>query len=58
MEPAYGEQDIVLIVSVRCMFMHACLHPSRFVQATTSTFMHGYQNNLVQFFSLVRRNAI
>ena len=37
-EPACGEHDIVI---------YACIvHLSRFVWAITSTFMHGFQNNL------------
>ena len=40
-----------------CMLC-VCMHPSGFVQAVTSTFMHGFQNNLAQLFSLRSRNAI
>ena len=36
----------------------ACVRPDRFVQAITCTFVHGFQNNLSQLFSLRRRSAI
>ena len=37
----------------------ACVHLSvGFVQAITSTFMHEFQNNLPQLFSLRRRSAV
>ena len=58
-DPACGEQSIVVTTSVRCMFVrHACVHPSGFVRATTSAFMHRFQNNLAQLFSLRSRSAI
>ena len=42
-ETACGERNIVTI-SVRCMCVCcACVHPSGFVRAITSTFMHGFQ---------------
>ena len=45
-EPACGERDIVVTLSVRCMCVHCavCVRPSGFVMAITSTFMHGFQN--------------
>ena len=33
------------------MCVRACVHPSGFVRAITSTFMHGFQNNYAQLFS-------
>ena len=63
-EPACGERDTVVTVSFWCICMcyvyiaHACLHPSLFILAITSTFMHEYQNDLAQSFSLRRRSAI
>ena len=58
-EPTRGEQDIVVTTSTRyicvcCM----CVHPSGFVWAITCTFMHGFQINLTQLFSLMSRSAI
>ena len=46
-EPACGEQDIVVAISVQCMcsVVHVCVHPSGFVQAISSTFMHGFKKN-------------
>ena len=52
-EPAGDERDMVVIISVRCMCVRAC----GFVQAITSTFMHGFQkknNNMAQLLSLTR----
>ena len=41
------------------VYMHAlCMHLSGFVQAITSTFINGFQNNLAQVFSLPSRSAI
>ena len=36
----------------------ASIHPSVFVCGITSTFMHGFQDNLAQLFSLQSRSAI
>ena len=36
----------------------ACIHPSGFVRARTSTFMHEFQNDLAQLFSLRSRSAV
>ena len=50
-EPACGERDIhcscynFISVHVRAL----CVRLSGFVQTITSTFMHGFQNNLAQF---------
>ena len=52
-EPACGERDKVVTILVRCM----CVCPSRFVPAITLTFMHEFQNDLAQLFSLRSRNA-
>ena len=59
-EPACCERDIVVTISVRymCILQCACIRPSIFVWAITSTFMHGFQNNLLQLFSLRSRSAI
>ena len=44
-EPACGERDIVVTISVRCTCMFcSCLRPPGFVRAITSTFMHEFQN--------------
>ena len=53
-EPACGERDIAVTIFVRCM----CVRAPGFVWAITCTFMHGFQNNLVQLLSLGRRNVI
>ena len=45
-EPAWVERYIVVAISVWCMCV--CVHVYRFVRAITSTFMHGFQNNLAQ----------
>ena len=58
-EPPCGERDIVVTLSVRCMCMCcACVHLSGFVWAITSTFMHRFQNDLAQLFSLRSKSAI
>ena len=58
-EPTCREQDIDITTSVRCMCVHAlCMHLSRFVWARTSTFMHGFQNNLAQLLSLRSKSDI
>ena len=44
----------VRALCVRC----ACVHPSGLVRVITCTFVHGFQNNLAQLFSLRSRNAI
>ena len=38
-ELACGEQDIVVTISVQCMYI---VRLSAFVRAVTSTFMHGF----------------
>ena len=53
-EPSCGERDIVVIISVQCM----CVHLFEFVLAITYTFMHGFQNDLVQLLSSRSRSAI
>ena len=57
-EPALGEQDIVVTMTVWCMCVHWCIHPSEFVQTVTSTIVDGFQKNLAQFFSITCRCAI
>ena len=61
-EPACGERDIVVKTSLRCICLCwalcVCVHPSEFVSAITCTFVHGFQNNLAQLFSLRSRSAI
>ena len=60
-EPACGGQDIVVAISVQCMCIRCacvCVHPSGFVQAISSIFMHGFQKKLAQLFSLSSRSAI
>ena len=52
-EPACCELDIIVTVSVRVC---VCI-VSGFVQAITSIFMHEFQSNLAQLFSL-RRSVI
>ena len=47
-QPTCGVRDIAVTISVRCMCVHACLRPSGFVRAITSTFIHEFQNNLAQ----------
>ena len=50
-----GERDIVVTTTALCMCVHCecvVVHPSGFVRAITATFMHGFQNNLAQLFSL------
>ena len=48
-----------LKVKVTCgrMYVHAGVRPSKFVQAITCTFMHGFQNNMAQLLSSRRRSA-
>ena len=55
-ELACSEQDIVVTALVWCVCC-ACVHCG-FVRAITSTFVHGFQNNLAQLFSLKGRIAI
>ena len=38
--------------------VRACMRPSRFFWDITSTFMHGFQNNLAQLLSLRSRSAV
>ena len=47
-----SERDIVVTASVWCTCVRACMHPSRFIRAITCTFLHGFQNNLAQLFSM------
>ena len=54
-ELACGEQDIDVTISVQCMCI---VRLFAFVRAITSTFMHIFQNNLAQLFSLRSRSAI
>ena len=54
-ELACGEQDIVVTITVQYMCI---VRLSAFGWAITSTFMHGFQNNMAQLFSLRRRSAI
>ena len=68
-EPTCSEQDIGVTIFIWCMCIcvhmcacvcgvDACVPPSGFVWAITSTFMHGFQNDLAQLFSMRRRSAI
>ena len=60
-EPACGEGDIVVTISlyVRALCTRAlCVRPSKSVRAITYAFMHEFQNNLAQLFSLGSRSAI
>ena len=63
-EPACGEQDIVVTTSVRLMCLHvcimccACMRLSGYVLVITSIFTHEFQNNLAQLFSLRSKNAL
>ena len=38
--------------------LRACVRPSGFVRVITSTFMHGFQNNLTQLLFLRKGSAI
>ena len=50
---------LVVTISVQCMRMHARVaRPSGFLWAITCTFMHGFQNNLAQVFSLTSTSAV
>ena len=55
--------NVVVTTSVQCMcIVHACVRCayvrlSGFVLAITCIFMHGFQNNLVQF-SVIRKSVI
>ena len=60
--PLAVKQDITVTI-IFSVYLHACLSSSvragiRIFQAITSTFMHGFQNNLEQLLSLRRRSAI
>ena len=58
-EPACSEQHLVVTISVRSLCVPCvCVYPSGFVRAITSTFMHGFQNNLAQLFSRMSKSAI
>ena len=52
---ACAEQDIDVTISVQCMCNGRL---SAFVRAIISTFMHGFQSNSAQLFSLRSRSAI
>ena len=54
-EPASCECYIVVRISVVCALCVVC--PPGFFQAITSAFMHGFQNNMAQLFSLMSRSA-
>ena len=51
---ACDKQDIVVKISVQCMCI---VRLFAFVRAISSTFMHGFQNNLAQLFSLRSKSA-
>ena len=54
----FVERGIDVIISVRCMWLRACVvRSSGFVRAITSTLMHEFQNNLAQLFFFRSRNA-
>ena len=48
-EPACGEQDIVVTMTAWCTHVCACVspsvRPSEFIWTATSTFADGFQNN-------------
>ena len=62
--PACGERDIVVTTSVCCMSVRAlyircaCVRPSGFFRAISSTYMNEFQNNLAQLLCLTSRSAI
>ena len=45
-EPASGEQNIVVTMTVWCMCVHLCKCLFEFVLTLTSTIVKGFQNNL------------
>ena len=51
-KPACGEQDSCYNF---CSMYMCCVYASRFVWAITCTFVHGFQNNFTQLFSLISR---
>ena len=53
-----GEQDIVVTASFRCMCVHCECVPCASVCLLTCKFVHGFQNNLAQLFSLRSKSAI
>ena len=56
-EPACGERNICYNFS--SVYVRALrVRPSGFVRAITSTFMHEFQNNLAQLFSLRSKTSI
>ena len=58
-ESAIDEPGIVVTTSVRCMCVRcSCVWPSGFFRTITCTFVHGFQNNLAQLFSLKNTIAI
>ena len=59
-EPACGKviHSCYIFCSVYVGAFRFTLRPFGFVQAITSIFMHGFQNNLAQLFSLRRRIAV
>ena len=58
----FVERDIAVtnqILFSVCACGSSCMHhASEFIGATTSTFMHGFQNYLAQLLSVRRRSAI
>ena len=56
-EPACSERDIVGIMIVRAL-VRVSTSPCKFVRNVTSTIMDGFQNNLMQLFSITCRCAI
>ena len=59
-EPTCDLPDIVVTTSVRCISVCVCASVclSKLVQAIACTFMHGFQNNVAQLFSLKSGSAI
>ena len=54
-----GEQDIVVSITVWCMYMCVCVRPSEFVRPNlTSTIVDGFHNNFTHFFFIMCRCAI
>ena len=45
-EPACGERDIVVTMTVWCMFMCPCVHAFELVGTITFTVVDGFQKNL------------
>ena len=61
-EPACGERDIVVTVTVWCTCLRPCIRAcmclSEFVRTIISTIKDGFQNNLTILFSIKFRCAI